>query len=142
MNAGLASDANPEASVHFGEHVTVDGYDGNPAALNDQGLIRSSLTELCAILGMRALAEPLVVRAPDNRGKDPGGWSGCLLIAESHLAIHTFPRRRFLSADVYTCKNNLDCDSVVAFFRTSFQLGEIEQHFIRRGLRYPRHDIA
>jgi S-adenosylmethionine decarboxylase len=128
--------------VHFGEHITIDGYDGNPAKLNDEGLIRSSLTELCALLGMRPLAEPVVARAPDNRLKDPGGWSGFLLIAESHLAIHTFPRRRFLSADAYTCKNNMDCSAVVDFFRSRFELGDIEQHFIRRGLRYPPHNIA
>lgn len=127
-------------STHFGEHVTIDGYGGNPEFLGSESFISSTLTELCDELRMHALIKPLVISAPDNHIKDPGGWSGFLIIAESHISIHTFPKRRFLSADVYTCQNGIDTESVIEFFKKTFQLEEVETHFIKRGLRYPAHN--
>lgn len=129
-------------AAHFGEHITIDGYDGNPDRLNDDEAVFSALAELCNELRMRPLMKPIVVSAPDNHIKDPGGWSGFVVIAESHISIHTFPKRRFLSADVYSCQNGLDKDFVVNFFKKKFQLKKIETHFIKRGLKYPAHNIV
>lgn len=39
---------------------------------------------------------------PDWNGQ-PGGITGTLLLAESHLAIHTWPERRGVTLDVYVC---------------------------------------
>jgi S-adenosylmethionine decarboxylase len=125
---------------HFGEHITIDGYDADPARLQDRATVRSSLIDLCAFLGMKPLKRTHIVSAPDNQIKDPGGWSAFLVVAESHLSIHTFPRRHFLSADVYTCRNGIDAKSVSDFFTETFRLGEVETNFIRRGLKYPKHN--
>lgn len=128
-------------SAHFGEHLTLDGYGGDPIALDGGDLLRSCLEDLCAKLGMHPLSEPMVLSAPDNQIKDPGGWSGFLIIAESHISIHTFPRRRFLSADVYTCRHGMDAALVSGILSTRYSLAEIETHFIRRGQRYPAHNL-
>src|SRR3989338_7209563 len=122
-------------STHFGEHITIDGYGGSEERLNSEDAVFTALTELCDELRMRPLAKPQVVSAPDNHIKDPGGWSGFVIIAESHISIHTFPKRRFLSADVYTCKNGIDQEFVKDFFKKKFKLKEIESHFIKRGLK-------
>lgn len=126
---------------HFGEHVTIDGYGGDPALLNDREMVLGTLTELCQQQNMTPLIEPVVVEAADNQLKDPGGWSGFLMIAESHISIHTFPRRRFLSADVYTCQNGLDVEQIVMFLKKRFNLEEVETNFIKRGTRYPSHNL-
>jgi spermidine synthase len=39
---------------------------------------------------------------PDWNGQ-PGGITGTILLAESHLAIHTWPERRGVTLDVYVC---------------------------------------
>lgn len=127
--------------MHFGDHITLDGYGGKSEFLNDKARVLSCLTELCSNLGMHALSEPLIVEAFDNEFKDPGGWSGFVIIAESHIAIHTFPKRRFVSADVYTCKNGLDPDIITNFFKKTFELEEIETHFIERGQKYPLQNL-
>lgn len=126
---------------HFGEQIIIDWYDGNPEYLNSEKIVSAALTELCSMLGMRPLAESVVISAPDNHIKDPGGFSGFLAIAESHSSMHIFPRRRFLSADVYTCQNGIDQKLVEDFFRERFQLRSIEKHFIERGLKYPEHNL-
>jgi len=128
--------------MHFGEHVTIDGYGGDPLRLDDGRLVRKCLDDLCARLGMHPLALSQVVPAPDNGKKDPGGWSGALIIAESHISVHTFPKRRFLSADVYTCHNGIDRAFIEEFFKSAFCLQEVEIHFLKRGLRYPAYNLA
>lgn len=128
--------------MHFGEHITVDGYDGDPALLNSKSLLVSSINELCAMFGMHQLSEVMILEAPDNQLKDPGGWTAFVIIAESHISIHTFPKRRFISADVYTCKNGLDAAVVADFFKKKFSLQSVDTTFIIRGLRYPDQNIA
>lgn len=122
---------------NFGEHLTLDGYGGDPAQLNDRELVCRILDELPELLGMNKLAEPVVYFAPENGGKDPGGWSGFVVIAESHISIHTFPARKFLSADVYSCKNGMNSTFIEIYFKDVFSLQEIETHFIKRGTKYP-----
>ena len=64
------------------------------------------------------------------------GWSGFVVIAESHISIHTFPTNGFLSADVYTCKNGMDTEFILNYFKENFDLKEIEHNFIKRGTKY------
>jgi S-adenosylmethionine decarboxylase len=128
--------------THFGEHLTLDGYGGSSEKLNDRELVLLCLNDLPRKLGMYALAPPTVYSAPDNGLKDPGGWSGFVVVAESHISIHTFPKRRFVSIDAYTCKNGLDKELIEWYFREKFELEEAELNFIVRGKKYPRKDIA
>ena len=127
---------------HFGEHVTVDGYEGSPKRLGDRKWVLSSVNELCRLLKMHPLGRAYIYKAPDNHIKDPGGWSAFMVIAESHISVHTFPKRRFISIDVYTCQNGIDFEFIVGFFKKKFLLKDVETHFIKRGLKYPMHNLA
>ena len=124
--------------MHFGEHVTIDGYGGDEAKLASRELVLEALNELPEKLDMKKLSTPEVYFAQGNDGKDPGGWSGFVVIEESHISIHNFPQRGFLTADVYTCQNGLDRDTIREYFREKFDLKEIEENFIVRGTRYPK----
>lgn len=126
---------------HFGEHLTLDGYAGNPEKLNDKNLVLSCLKDLPGKLDMHILAGPEVYFAPGNDKKDPGGWSGFVVIAESHISIHTFPGRGFVSIDVYTCKNGLATDHIVQYFVDQFELKDTEVNHIKRGIKYPSKNI-
>lgn len=126
---------------HFGEHLMIDGYGGDMDLLNDRDLILNVLKDLPGQLGMHTLADPQIVLAPDNAKKDPGGWSGFVIIAESHISIHTFPRREFLTADVYTCRNGLDQKLIENYFKNKFKLKDTEVNFVIRGTKYPPENI-
>ena len=126
------------APGHFGEHLMLDGYQGSEARLNDRGLVLQCLNELPHLLGMNKLAQPAVYRALDNGKKDPGGWSGVVVIAESHISIHTFPAIGFVSIDAYTCRNGLDTRYVVDYFTDKFALKRTELNFVERGRQFAR----
>ncbi len=74
----------------FGEHLTIDGYGGNKELLDNTDLVFEILNNLPGKLGMGILMGPQVVHAPSNDKKDPGGWTGFVVIAESHMSIHPF----------------------------------------------------
>lgn len=42
--------------------------------------------------------------ALQERQEQTYGWSTIAMVAESHIAIHTFPDQGFVTADVYSCK--------------------------------------
>ena len=65
------------------------------------------------------------------------GFTGTVVLAESHLAIHTWPERQGLTLDVYVCNFSADnsakakylFDSIVGFFQPT----EIARHEVERG---------
>lgn len=126
---------------HFGEHVTLDGYKGDFNLLNDKNVVEKALGDLPLELGMTILGGPVVYFAEGNDIKDPGGWSGFVVIEESHISIHTFPARGFISADVYTCQNGLDQERIVQFFRDRFDIKDEEVNFVIRGTKYPSENM-
>lgn len=130
------------SDCHFGEHLTIDGYGGDFNRLNDKDRVLKCLHDLPEKLGVTKLADPQVYFAPDNESKDPGGWSGFVVIAESHISIHTFPNRGFLSADAYTCKNGLDTQLIIDYFTNTFGLQKVETNLIKRGTCYPAQNIC
>jgi S-adenosylmethionine decarboxylase len=60
------------------------------------------LVSLVANLGMRVIAGPLsgTEEMPDERY----GHSCVIILAESHAALHTYPTRRSMFLDVFSCK--------------------------------------
>ena len=129
-------------SEHFGVHVTIDGYGGDFDLLNNRESVYKFLDELPNQLGMHKMHKPILVAALANDKKDPGGWTGVVTIAESHLSIHTFPARHFVSADVYTCQSTLDTEYIVDYITKLFALSDVESNVIIRGTRFPADDLS
>lgn len=114
----------------------MDMYDCNPDSLNDKNLVKKILDILPKKLGMKKLMEPCVLFAQPNGRKDPGGWSGFVMIQESHISIHTFIKRKFVTIDVYSCKE-FDKDEAIKFFAESFGTNNSEIYIETRGKKYP-----
>lgn len=119
----------------------LDGYQGSYEKLNDEALVLQTLNELPSILNMHQLAPPVVYFAKGNDERDPGGWSGVVVIEESHISIHTFPAKGFVSIDAYTCKNGLDTKKIEEYYTSTFELKDIETNLVNRGTRYPVENI-
>lgn len=125
----------------FGVHFMIDGYDAPKEALKDIEKLKSMLETIPAHLGMHTISKPLVVKVGPKNSKDPGGVSGFVMIAESHISFHTFPNKGFVTIDVYTCQNHLDTHKLLARFKKVFQFKNEETHFLKRGTRYPVENI-
>jgi len=120
----------------FGVHLIMDGYGCDRKALSDLEGIYAFLDKAPARIGMTKIMPPYVFR---YHGKVPEDWglSGFVLIAESHISIHTFPDRGYLSLDIFSCKPFDTCqagDLVIKQFRVAMH----EAKVLNRGLEFPR----
>ncbi len=129
------------AKFFFGVHFMVDGYNAPAHVLSDHDALASALADIPLHLGMHPISKPHVVEVGPNNKKDPGGLSGFVMIAESHLSFHTFPARGFVTADIYTCKEDIDTDAVLSELRNVFKFADCETHVVHRGRNYPKNDI-
>lgn len=133
---------NKNETMSFGLHLTIDGYGGDVEKLNDREVVLRCLNELPDKTGMQKIIDPVIKTFDGNQEKDPGGHSGFVMIAESHISIHTFPKRKFVSIDVYTCKNEMDKDFMIDYFKEQFGLQDVEVNFIVRGKKYPTGNLV
>ena len=129
------------ATGKFGVHLMLDGYGADPARLRDRAKLTGILDTLPALLGMHPIAPAQVVEVGPNNLKDPGGLSGFVMIAESHISFHTFPARGFVTIDLYTCSDTLDRTQVVALLTEAFGITSVDIFSQDRGLRYPLADL-
>jgi S-adenosylmethionine decarboxylase len=120
-------------------HVTIDGFGGNPAQLGDLELVRTLLDRYPDEIGMTKITEPHVF---EYHGVKPEDWgvSGFVIIAESHIAIHTFPEHGQVWVDVFSCKA-FDETPAIDLIVEAFSLRDTRVHKLERGLEYP-HDVA
>ncbi len=67
----------------------------------------------------------------------PGGVTATVLLAESHLCVHTWPEQKAVTLDVYVCNFGGDhsgkAHALMAALVELFQPGHTEQHRLHRG---------
>jgi len=95
-NLSVVQHERTTATIQFGIHFMIDGYYANGSAMTDREDLKALLSTLTEELGMHSFCEPVVVQIGANCLKDPGGLSGFIMIAESHISFHTFPGRGFV----------------------------------------------
>lgn len=91
-----------------GLHLTADLYQ---CACDSQLMLDAdAIAALCrnqTELSGLTLVDERWVKFPDWQGQ-PGGVTGTILLAESHLAIHTWPETGNVTIDVYVCNFSAD----------------------------------
>lgn len=128
-------------TINFGVHLIFDGYNCDRDKLSDKNHLTKLLQELPAEMGMHTIAPEVVVEVGELNEKDPGGISGFVMIAESHISFHTFPNRGFVTADVYTCQSDLDSERFTEYLQEAFGVRDYDKQVIPRGVRYPAEDL-
>ncbi len=126
----------------FGVHIMIDGYYATGPLMTDAAGLKHLLTNLPGEMGMHRICDPVVVEVGPNCAKDPGGLSGFVMIAESHVSFHTFPARGFITMDLYTCQTGIDAGAIAARLKSAFGVTDAEVLVQPRGLRYPAANLG
>ena len=115
-------------------HLIVDGYGATPEKLQDTDLVYRFLDEYPHAIGMTKIVPPQVYT---YHGKTPEDWgvSGFVIIAESHISIHTFPDRQYVNIDIFSCKD-FDATSSLSIVKRTFSLPEVKVWTLERGIDY------
>jgi spermidine synthase len=64
----------------------------------------------------------------------PHGVSGIAVIAESHLALHTWPEHDYMAADLFTCGEHVDMEAIIDVLRDAFEADHVDVRTMRRGI--------
>lgn len=88
-----------------GLHLTADliGCTAGAAGLADPAGLRALCLSAVSGAGLRPVGDLF------HAFPAPGGVTGVVLLAESHLALHTWPEVKAVTIDVYVC--NVGCDN-------------------------------
>lgn len=116
-------------------HLIVDGFGADRGKLQDLEFLFNLLDQYPSQIGMTKIMPPYVFRYHSAKPED-WGLSGFVLIAESHISIHTFPERAYINIDVFSCKP-FDADAAIAFMKEQFDLAYVSARVLERGLEYP-----
>ncbi len=115
-------------------HLIIDGYSGNAQKMQDVDFIYQLLDAYPSQIGMTKISPPQVSKYIGSKPED-WGVSGFVLIAESHISIHTFPERSYINIDIFSCKE-FDAEQTIRDLQQQFGLAEIRSYILSRGLEY------
>ena len=122
----------------FGPHLMLDCYECNERKLRDLKFVLKFLNDLSDLIDMHKISEPHAIDYPGNpKSFDRGGISAVVIIAESHISIHTFPSQRYMSVDIFSCKD-FDVGKANDFIIKSFEAKKVEKKLLNRGSEFPK----
>lgn len=116
-------------------HLTIDGYGGNQKLLSSETLVRDLLDRFPGEIAMTKISEPFVLV---YEGVKPEDWgvTGFVIIAESHIAVHTFPHHGYVWVDIFSCKE-FEAPDALQIVVDAFGLESVTERMLERGLEYP-----
>lgn len=86
------------ADVARGDEWVVEAFGCDAERLADRSVLAALLDRMVNELGLRPIGAGQWHVFPP-----PGGITGMLLLAESHLTVHTFPEHRSLCLNLFCC---------------------------------------
>ena len=110
----------------LGHHLLVDCHGCRGAVLTDVNAVREILRRAAAHFRLTVIGEAFHQYSPQ-------GVSGVLILAESHLAVHTWPEREFAAVDLFTCGECPEAARLADFLRSALGAERVECRSLDRG---------
>lgn len=111
----------------LGTHEIIEYYQCSSGKLKDKGYIGRKLQRIASDCGATVLGG-------DFHKFDGGeGVTGVLMLAESHISIHTWPEHRYAAVDVFMC-GDADPGKAVIPIKEAFESDKMETESLERGL--------
>ncbi|MES0490348.1 MAG: adenosylmethionine decarboxylase [Leptospirales bacterium] len=120
-----------EQDLGKGIHILGDFYDvsGGGLEMVDSSKLESFCESKVAAVGLMQVGK-LFYQFPGS------GVTGVILLAESHVAIHTWPEKNYLTLDIYVCNvsqtNTEKAKQLYDYFYELFQPGRVDRRDVDR----------
>ncbi len=126
-----------------GLHLTADLTDCqcDSAWLTDAARLGAACVQAVQTAGLRSVAQlfhafPHTTLGPDGSAS-PGGVTATVLLAESHLCVHTWPEQRGVTLDVYVCNfggdHSAKAHALMDALLALFEAGQVSRQQLQRG---------
>ncbi len=105
---------NPGPGVVVGRHIIADLYGVAPELISRREVVEAILDEVVR-------EARLTEEGRAYKQFEPYGVTGVVLLAESHLAVHTWPEHGLVNVDVFTCGEPEQADEAFRLLLEKFQ---------------------
>lgn len=122
-----------------GLHLLADLHDcrGPAALLLDAPALESYCVDACRRHGLTVVGR--LFHAFRDAAGAPAGVTGTVVLAESHLAVHTWPEIGGVTLDVYVCNyssdNSARAEALYAEVVAAFAARRVDRQAVSRGRR-------
>lgn len=110
----------------LGQHLLIELYECNKDVLNDEKKVKDVLNEAAVVCGATVLNT-------SSHKFSPHGVSVIVMIAESHLSIHTWPEYNYAACDIFTCGVTIKPEKAVDYLVKELEVKNFTLHEIKRG---------
>jgi len=111
----------------LGRQILVEFYDCDNDKINDVEYIESSI--LAATRASKA-----TIISHNFHKFSPHGVSGVVVIAESHVSIHSWPEYDYAAVDIFTCGDTIDPWIIQEHLKEAFQSKNTSSMEMKRGM--------
>jgi len=111
----------------LGTHLLVELKDCDKEVLKDLDLVRD------ALVSAAYKAKATVVEVAFHEF-NPFGISGMVIIAESHLSIHTWPEYGYAAVDIFTCGDLIKPEDAASYLVERFKCRNPSMVEMKRGI--------
>ena len=116
---------------YLGRHLLAEFYDCDPNILNNVERIETVMADAAVACGATIVQQNFHMFSPY-------GVSGVVIIAESHLAIHTWPEHGYAAVDLFTCGESCDPKVAYDYVREHLNAGSAVYSELSRGMMNPQ----
>jgi S-adenosylmethionine decarboxylase proenzyme len=110
----------------FGKHILAEYFECECTYLDSKQAIQEVMLDAASMSGATIVGNIF-------HHFNPHGVTGVVVIAESHLAIHTWPEFSYASVDLFTCGTHLDPWVGFEYLKQQLQSMKWESKEIIRG---------
>ena len=111
----------------LGRHLLLELHDCGSEILNNLETVKAALVEAAK------RAEATIIDVVFHEF-NPFGISGVVVIAESHLSIHTWPEYRYAAVDIFSCGDSLKPGEAASYLVDQFQASRASCVEVKRGV--------
>ena len=111
----------------LGRHLLLELHDCSSEVLNNLETVKAALVEAAK------RAEATIIDVVFHEF-NPFGISGVVVIAESHLSIHTWPEYRYAAVDIFSCGDTLKPAEAASYLVEQFQASRASCVEVKRGV--------
>ena len=110
----------------LGRQIVAEFYACDGSLLNDVEVISGALMAAARRAGATIVSQAF-------HHFSPHGVSGAVIIAESHLSIHTWPEYGYAAVDLFICGDTVSSEAAFTYLREALRAGHISTMELHRG---------
>jgi len=111
-------------------HLIIDGYANDPKKIENMEFIYNFLDTYPAEIKMTKVSTPQVSEYDSPEPEDQG-ISGFVLLAESHISVHIFPKQSYINIDIFSC-SDFDTEQATTALKQQFGLTGVKSYTLDR----------